>query len=264
MITPQAFLAGIQEISDSRPTYRLGGSGTDGTCDCIGLIIGAIRRAGGTWTGNHGSNWAARHAMQGLSDKPRLELGALMYKAHAPGTRGWSLPASYQGHPDQRDYYHVGVVTSVTPLRITHCTSWGGGSGIKVDTSLGAWKYGGRAKGIDYARKEEPAQMEKAIVKAKSGKTVRLRVSPSIQAVASANVPIGSEVTVLQRAGDWWEVNYLGKRGWMMSMFLDGSETVPPGAPGPPSIDREAMLLELRGVMQRGLALVSAMIEEVS
>lgn len=49
MISLKAFLDGIQAISDSRPTYREGQDGSRGECDCIGLIIGAIRRAGRSW-----------------------------------------------------------------------------------------------------------------------------------------------------------------------------------------------------------------------
>lgn len=54
MISKDKFLEKVQEITASKPTYKLGHDGSDGTCDCIGLIIGAIRRAGGSWTGTHG------------------------------------------------------------------------------------------------------------------------------------------------------------------------------------------------------------------
>ena len=36
-----AFLEQLETICALKPEYRSGGSGTDGTCDCIGLIIGA-------------------------------------------------------------------------------------------------------------------------------------------------------------------------------------------------------------------------------
>lgn len=39
------------------------------------------------------------------------------------------------------DYYHVGVVTRLSPFEITHCTSVDGG--IKRDTKLGKWGYAG-------------------------------------------------------------------------------------------------------------------------
>ena len=64
-ITLSSFLEKIREIASENPKYRSGGSGKDGTCDCIGLIIGAIRRAGGSWPGTHGSNYAARYETGG-------------------------------------------------------------------------------------------------------------------------------------------------------------------------------------------------------
>lgn len=33
-------------IAEETPEYRLGGDGSDGSCDCVGLGIGALRRMG--------------------------------------------------------------------------------------------------------------------------------------------------------------------------------------------------------------------------
>ena len=44
----EAFIAQVEAIAQASPVYRPGGDGSDGTCDCIGLVIGAIRRAGKT------------------------------------------------------------------------------------------------------------------------------------------------------------------------------------------------------------------------
>ena len=127
--TLSAFLAAVDAIQAERPTYRLGGKAADGTCDCIGLIIGALNRCGVKWPGIHGSNWAARNAMAWLlpvSDASELTVGDIVYKARRPGETGYSLPKRYAADPDRADYYHVGVVRSVSPLRIVHCTSPGG------------------------------------------------------------------------------------------------------------------------------------------
>jgi uncharacterized protein YraI len=225
VIKLSTFLKNVQKIVDAHPSYEMGQDGSRGECDCIGLIIGAVRRSGEKWPGTHGSNWTARNYMVNLVSPAPLELGGIVYKYHNPGDPGYNLPAIYKDHPDQRDYYHVGVITSVSPLRITHCTG-GTTNGIKIDTKIGAWRYGGRLEGIDYESKEEilpvdPA--ETAIVAASSGKTVRMRASPSIQSIAKANVPIGAEVEVLQKAGDWWEIRYGGKAGWMLASFLGGA-----------------------------------------
>lgn len=224
------FLAKIQEIISEKPTYKLGGDGSNGLCDCIGLIIGGLKRAGGKWSGSHGTNHAVRYQMQAPLTKPRMELGELLYKYHKPGEPGYNLPASYKNHPDQNDYYHVGVIISVNPLRIAHCTSWSGGSGIKIDTKLGTkWRLGGRVKGLDYDHVQEEIPMEKigeAIVKAKSGKTVRLRSGPSKRANVRLEIPIGTVVAVYTQNPGWWEIGHNGVKGWMMSEYLESSHTL--------------------------------------
>lgn len=257
MIPVGAFLSGVKAIMDSRPTYELGQDGRAGKCDCIGLIIGAIRRAGGEWRGAHGSNWAARNAMVSMTEHPRLEPGAVMYKAHDPGGRGYALPDTYKAHPDQRDYYHVGVVLSASPLRIAHCTSWGGGSGIKVDTAIGRWKYGGRPKGINFDKDEVAAKVEKwATVRAPNGGTVNLRNFPAVRDDNVLAKPrTGTKVAVLDDSGNWWQINAEGITGWMMSEFL-----VPDGAKSPaPAVDVAALVAEIEGNAQRILTMCKAL-----
>ncbi len=233
MIKLSTFLANIQKIADARPTYKLGTDGTpEPTCDCIGLIIGAFRRAGVEEIKNHGSNWSARYEMATLESPVPVELGGLVFKYRDPGETGYALPDTYEKHPDRRDYYHVGVITSVSPLRITHCSS-SPNDGINIDTALNTqrkngWRYGGRIDGVDYDSREDLTSIhekEFATVTALSGKSVRMRVSPSIQSIAKANVPIGAEVEVLQKTGGWWEILYSGKAGWMLASFLDGNAT---------------------------------------
>ena len=146
MVNLSAFLSQVAAIASERPTYRLGGEGADGTCDCIGLIIGAIERAGGKWKGTHGSNYAARNEMAVLSrqiDATQMELGWAVYKAKAPNESGYALPDKYKSGSDLLDYYHVGVVTGIEPLEITHCTTGGGVDGIATDSKQGKWLYGG-------------------------------------------------------------------------------------------------------------------------
>ena len=137
-----SFLEAAKEIAAEKPAYRKGGSGFDGTCDCIGLIIGAIRRCGGKWPGIHGSNWAARNAVTCLNrlvSARDLSPGDLVFKSRAPRESGYRLPARYASGPDRNDYYHVGLVMSVSPLRILHMTT----PSILTDTKLGKWSHHG-------------------------------------------------------------------------------------------------------------------------
>ena len=220
-MTAQTFLEKVAEIADASPVYRLGGDGSDGTCDCIGLVIGAIRRAGGAWTGTHGSNYAARYEMRELlpvTDAGELCLGDVVYKARTPGQAGYALPERYKKGPDQRDYYHVGVVTATSPLEITHCTS----PGIVRDTKLGKWTYRGRLKKVDYDGAEGMETMaQTAKVTATSGSAVKMRSKPSASDGLYWEVPVGAEVQVAEIIGGWVKVRYGDRTGYMMAAFLD-------------------------------------------
>ena len=139
------FVAAVLENVQRVKQYKPGGDGSkNGECDCIGLIIGAVRLMGGTWDGVHGSNYAARYKTANfapLTCAEVLTVGNIVYKVKTPHDANYGLPDWYAAHPDRNDYYHVGVVTSIDPLEITHCTSTPGG--IKRDNALGKWKYYG-------------------------------------------------------------------------------------------------------------------------
>lgn len=232
----EAFIAQVEAIAQASPVYRLGGDGSDGTCDCIGLVIGAIRRAGGSWTGTHGSNYAARYEMRELlpvTDAGELNLGEAVYKARTPGQAGYALPERYKNDPDQRDYYHVGVVTAVEPLEITHCT----GPGIVRDTKLGKWTYRGRLKKVDYdgTSQEVGTMVQTATVVADSGSTVKMRSKPSTSDGLYWEVPVGASVQMVEISNGWAKVRYSDKTGYMMAKFLSidaptqGTEQTTPG-----------------------------------
>lgn len=228
----EAFIAQVEAIAQASPVYRLGGDGSDGTCDCIGLVIGAIRRAGGSWTGTHGSNYAARYEMRELlpvTDAGELCLGDVVYKARTPGQAGYALPERYKNDPDQRDYYHVGVVTATSPLEITHCT----GPGIVRDTKLGKWVYRGRLKKVDYDGTEVVETMvQTAKVTAASGSAVKMRSKPSASDRLYWEVPVGAEVQVAEVTGSWAKVRYGDRTGYMMTDFLALDAQEPPEVGG--------------------------------
>ena len=220
-ITRERFLEKVEEIAATDIVYQEGKDGSNGACDCIGLIIGAIRRAGGSWTGIHGSNYAARYVMRELLPvmaAGELNLGDAVYKARMPGEVGYALPERYKNDPDQRDYYHVGVVTAVEPLEITHCT----GPGIVRDTKLGRWTYRGRLEKVDYDGTEVVETMvQTATVVADSGSKVKMRSKPSTSDGLYWEVPVGALVQVAEVSGEWAKVRYQGRTGYMMVEYLE-------------------------------------------
>jgi hypothetical protein len=225
-VTLSEFLAGVQAIRDTRPSYKLGHDGSDGQCDCIGLIIGGVRRSGGEWRGTHGSNYAARNEMAYLlpvTDEDDLNTGEVVYKAAMPGQTNYNLPNKYKNDPDKHDYYHAGIVFSTDPLAIVHCS----GPGIVVDHALGKWNYRGWLRKVSQDAAPIGIDVETAVVTAPSGSTVNLRDKPDGKLVD--RVPVGSTVTVAARQDGWARVSYAGKSGWMMDSFLESESAPPPG-----------------------------------
>lgn len=159
-----------------------------------------------------------------------------MYRRFKAGDPANGLPSSYANHPDQSDYYHVGVIVSVNPMVIYDCTRDGAKiDGIRVDGNLAAWHTVGKLKKIDYdgaadvpgrggQMTENPdfaRATNNAIVVATSGKTVRMRSGPSEQAKVLRDIPLGETVTIYNATSEWSAISdQAGNRGYMMTKFL--------------------------------------------
>lgn len=234
------FLDNVNAIAKSKPDYELGHDGSDGQCDCIGLDIGAIRRSGGKWTGIHGTNYAIRSELENVrtvSSASELSVGEVLLKGRDPGTSGYDLPARYKkggsnDNGDYRDYYHIGTVTSVKPLRITHMTS----PTIKVDTSLGSkWRYAGRLKKVDYTKVSEDDNnnpnvnggatvmnpISKATVVRCNG-YLNLRATEATDSADIGDIPINTVIYIYEKCSTgMWKTIYNGSVGYVNSKYLD-------------------------------------------
>lgn len=232
------FLEKVLQIFNSNPKRREPGDGSDGTCDCIGLIIGAIRRMGLKWTGIHGSNWAARKEITNLREiksQADLEEGDIVLKAVPQGHKNWTLnkyprylPGGKYYNGDLNDYYHAGVVYSKNPFQIRHMSSK-----MTIDTKVNTynpWTHYGKstillkaAGGITPEPEPyTPGAGTQAMVVASSGKTVNLRKKPStITGVILARVPLLTKVDVVEPGEIWCKIKYGTKTGYMMAKYLD-------------------------------------------
>ena len=227
-MTVNQFLQNLQEIVASNPTYREGGTGKDGTCDCVGAIMGAL---GGKFD-LHSSNYFARYQMQSLDslmDESQLHPGSVVYKSRRDTTylNKRYLPGGTHHADTSLDYYHVGVVTKIAPLEITHCTSGGGVNGFTTDDTINAWSWFGDLLQVDYGGADEvvqdaPAAVELAVVYSEDGKPVRMRSKPTTEGEYNtvAKVPYSAPVRILEQAGEWATVSWNGQRGYMMSKYL--------------------------------------------
>jgi len=231
------FLEKVLQIFNSNPKRREPGDGSDGYCDCIGLIIGAIRRMGLKWTGIHGSNWCARKEvvnLQPINSQSDLEVGDIVLKAVPKGHKNWALPKRYQQggqyyNGDLNDYYHAGVVYSMNPFQIRHMSSK-----MTIDKKVNTynpWNYHGKSRQIVAAAggvaptptpsPDTPTTGAYAILVAPSGKTVNFRKTPSLRGALIKQVPLGTKVEIVSPGEEWAKVKHDGKTGYMMAKFLD-------------------------------------------
>lgn len=229
IIDVKRFLVYVEAIAAEEPSYRIGGYGSDGTCDCIGLIIGAIRRAGGSWAGLHGSNYAARNEvvdLEQIHSSGDLRAGEVVFKAHPPGEEGYdaeTINGRYASSPDKNDYYHVGVVVSVNPLRIRHMTT----PKPKTDTSLGKWRYHGWLKKV--SEDDGGSQMQENVIirGGNESATINLRAGPSTDHRIIHDIMQGRAAVLLEVVNDkWCKIRVDGKTGYVQQVFVRRPETV--------------------------------------
>lgn len=224
MIKARELLEKVLEIENEQPVYRTGGTGDNGTCDCIGAVMGGMYRLGRAEYPLHSSNYFARYQTDELREIGSAETllpGEVVYKSKDDPSELHAryLPGGTHCTGDTRNYYHAGMVVSASPLIIVHCTSSGGVNGFTRDERLGGWRWAGRVRGVSYEEDEE--MNETAVVTVTSGTTVNLRIRPSQQSRRVAKVHAGTQVTITEQADGWAKViTPQGEKGYMMTQFL--------------------------------------------
>ena len=193
--------------------------------DCSGLFVKAFRDQGGSIY--HGSNTIYRKycSEKGkLTNVSQLKPGMAVFK--------WNANTPEKFNDGLGDFQHIGLVTSVNPLRIVHASSAAGC--VTTDTKLGKWAYWGWLKDvaktdaepviqpepIDEGDEESMATTEFATVIADSGSTVNMRSKARSTAALVERVPIGARVEVLGTCGSWTKVKFGSRTGYMMTKYI--------------------------------------------
>ena len=216
--------------------------------DCSGLFVKCFRDQGASIY--HGSNTIYRKycSEKGkLTSVSQLQPGMAVFK--------WNPNTPEKFNDGLGDFQHIGLVTSVNPLRIVHAST--GTMCVTTDTSIGKWKYWGWLKdvaqdtGDDQGGDEEPlAENEFATVTADSGSTVNMRSKAKSSAALVERVPIGARVEVLGTVGSWTKVKFGSRTGYMMTRFLTAEEDQEP--------DENLSLEERITRLERRVALLEA------
>lgn len=203
------------------PYASPGANGPSGI-DCSGAFVYAYKQFGERIY--HGSNRIIRvycHDVRSVSRLDELHVGMAIFKSRSDLSRmkaEYKPGGAYYNPALPYDYYHMGLVASVSPLKIINATP----PAVRIDTDLSKWCCAGDLNAVDYGGAQPPEPLpETARVFAETGSTVNLRSAPSKSAVVRVRVPIGSVVDVLERTNDeWWRVRYGATTGYMMRMFL--------------------------------------------
>lgn len=223
-----AYVEGVLAIHREQKRYELGADGSGDGCDCIGMGRGALHRAGVEDTPHmRGTNDAARSLdlnLQKIKNEKQLLPGDVVFKTRDKDDPDMKLPEKYRkGQPaydpkwGETNFTHYGTVTSVNPLVITHMTS----PTSKQDTKLGNWSYFGQLPWVkDEAEDEEMPDVRTAMVWAESGKTVKMRDKPSSLCRLYWDVPIGSQIIVMEPGTTWTQIIWNGRTGYMKSEFI--------------------------------------------
>ena len=125
--------------------YASPGSNDERGIDCSGMFVRAYRLQGKRIY--HGSNTIWR---KHLSEKGRIRSAADLKPGMAVFKWKPDTPAKFRD--DEGDFCHLGLVTSVSPLRIVHASTEG--MKVKADRKIGKWQYWGVLAETDLAPQE--------------------------------------------------------------------------------------------------------------
>lgn len=197
--------------------YKSPGSNDKNGIDCSGMFVKMYREQG--YSIAHGSNSIFREYCSEtgkITSEKDLQLGMAVFKR-----RDWK-----DSEKDNRwygtspgDLYHIGFVTGVNPLEITHCTT----PCAKTDDKIGSWAYWGKLEKASYnvADIPDPISLQKTLyVHADNGKPVNMRIRPSYKADIVARVPVGEAVTITNEENGWKYIKWQKNTGWMLDCFL--------------------------------------------
>lgn len=198
-----------------------------GCVDCSGAFVYAFKQFGIAYP--NGSNAIARNYIVGkMLPVSEAKPGMAAFKYKEAGENGYALPdkykiggGSYNG--DLRDYYHIGLVDEDTRYVLN---AKGTSYGFCRDEMTGkhGWDCVAELKYVDYGKAEESGdRMDARVVlpAGASGSSVNMRKKASKTADVVEKVPVGAKIDVISDQGQWCEIDYNGKVGYMMSNYVE-------------------------------------------
>ena len=216
--------------------YKSPGSNDQNGIDCSGLFVYAYRLYG--LSIYHGSNTIYRSSCSAkgkISSVGTLRPGMAVFK--------WNAATPEKFRDNLGDFQHIGLVTSVNPLRIVHASSVSGC--VTTDTKLGKWKYWGWLKDVEQPASQsipttatdlgslpkasapeqsQPAQADdgepRVLISAPNGGKVNIRSGNGTSYRRISAVPSGTTLEYIAKAQNgWYAVKYGQQIGWVSGEY---------------------------------------------
>ena len=197
----------------------------EGCVDCSGAFVYAFSQFGISYP--NGSNAIARKYIVGkMLPISQAKPGMAAFKVHPPGEKGFDLPDKYKingsaYNGDLNDYYHIGLVDT-DPQYVLNAKGTNYGFCRDRLTESNGWDYVAELKHVDYGEESgERVEARVVLPAGATGNTVNMRKSASKNADIVYKVPVGAEIDVISDQGQWCEIDYDGRIGYMMSNYLE-------------------------------------------
>ena len=224
--------------------------------DCSGAFVRAFRAQGSSIY--HGSNRIIRAYCSDafrLTSVEQLEPGMAVWKHRNDGSESgeYKQGGKYYDPDLTGNYYHIGLVASVSPLRIIHASL----PAAKVDTTVKGvsgtpWGWAAHLDAVDYAGGGgtviQPAGTNWGTVATVSG-GLNMRETPGTNGKYMLSIPKGSRVQILQKtaAGDgslWgqtqWANAYGTHAGWVSMAYVTLDDETDAPEPQTGDVERPA------------------------
>ena len=201
-------------------TYVSPGTNDINGIDCSGAWVRCYKKHG--FSILHGSNSIFRKECSStgqITSKDVLKVGMMVFKNRFDGKEPEKFKNDGLGN-----FYHIGAVTSVNPLVITHATSPNAKQDKKFNSNMNGWTHWGIGNkveisdvvvddNLDDGGDETVAtsgelQDKNCKIVANSGSTVNIRKSESQKGELVVRVPVGDTVLVTSDSGN----SYVGVR----------------------------------------------------
>lgn len=202
-------------------TYISPGTNDENGIDCSGAWVRCYKKHG--FKILHGSNSIYRKECSStgeITSNDVLKVGMMVFKNRFDGKE----PDQYIGD-GMGNFYHIGAVTSINPLVITHATSPNAKQDKKFNSKRNGWTHWGIGKRVDIfsadvqngnQAAEGEEKMEKigelqdktCVVTTEDKTSVNLRKQPNVKGELIARIPDGKTLLITSDGGE----EYVGVR----------------------------------------------------